>query len=1133
LHVRHEHAARIARWRHVTASDSLHGCGHLHGEHLYHRVERVQEIRNHSELGGITVVRLDTEELASPSQVFPYCRYYFNFVPAEAKDPAERARSSRARRLATAFGGGRTHVENAFQPMSGGGGAHSLLNLDVPTQLSNLGYNWNYDASSPKDPQFKYTLPGGIGFARLYKPYLRAHVSLTVNFTSHMKTVSQPPHVKIVAELKGNGEFNLQIATAANFNKEKSAGVLQNVLSLIKLPGNSTHSNGSASVSPLKFYFGPVPLTITPGFSCELKAYHIGLLKGSLKVGLASNIKMQGLMNFDSDTGLLTNVSGHADHINFTAPTWMLFTQHFELGVMLQPTFYIKGGFGDMKNMEMGFSVRPYINVSILQENAAQLGGDTSPTEELAIFPWRIVGLPAGGNYAVAVRANDQNKTTSLKYSTGVVEFNDDVGDFGFGTISQTTLLTVPIEVSILEAGQESPVAVGHAVCSSVVGGICKPSPVTAQMQVNGRAVYVHLTVVWSQNALGILMSKINSVALRFPTVSLSQALTQQLAGQQAMDFLELRVTRNGRTYSVPIERKANSSGLKSRVIYDLGPCFLDSWKSTNEAQGTTQGHVRPRLELLAKGSVVGTGTMPPVSWDNPVTLSAHSQLASNIRSNLKTIPVVVPLYPPSGGTAIVGSGEIEINVLPAQLAAFWVYPYQAETFVVGRRYTFHWTLVNGKAGKAVNFTLTAMAVGQDGSLTPTTWQVSVLAGCSLNASVPVKRYDGGVPSCIFSYKLAIPSSLADKQIVMVASWLGASLSSPHWMVSTPVRFTSGRRLNSGSWGIQSKGAVNHTGYGPKVKAKLQKLASHCSAQPLKYRVNAGMNFVEYAKNVVLPMKGVMPDWKSKPKPLLKRFGQGKDGGQLKDILPKILCSGGICEGMMPGCDRTKNGSNPLLIKQVNVQLSRFFRWKKHLGPKMRHAIAYGLALAPSAISMQQGSGRRLRAEAAGEPARRDAAGPEEEGRFLVEEDDSGDEELAGAEFDAFAFRIGEPMDYELTQALLDQLLSRGAFRGVSDGREASRGPVEITGLRLAELPGAGPAAPQVLYEAPGGLSSAGRRRGSLSVLQRHRCLAAATLVACLALLAASLVMARAAVRRRGYTLVGPPNVAGDARWFA
>merc|ERR1719253_670757 len=120
------------------------------------------------------------------------------------------------------------------------------------------------------------------------------------------------------------------------------------------------------------------------------------------------------------------------------------------------------------------------------------------------------------------------------------------------------------------------------------------------------------------------------------------------------------------------------------------------------------------------------------------------------------------------------------------------------------------------------------------------------------------------------------------------------------------------------------------------------------------------MYFREIMKNVVLPFgspsgssPGAMveePDWKSDAKPVFQLGSQ--HGEKLKSILPKIACTGGACDGMMPTCQTEK--VNPIDIKQIVFRTSRTFKWRDNnaVSPQLRHSVAYGLAVMPEAVEL-------------------------------------------------------------------------------------------------------------------------------------------------------------------------------------
>lgn len=55
--------------------------------------------------------------------------------------------------------------------------------------------------------------------------------------------------------------------------------------------------------------------------------------------------------------------------------------------------------------------------------------------------------------------------------------------------------------------------------------------------------------------------------------------------------------------------------------------------------------------------------------------------------------------------------------------------------------------------------------------------------------------------------------------------------------------------------------------------------------------------------------------------------------------------------------------------------------------------------------------------------------------------------------FDQFTVTVVQPMDYELTEDFLRRHWMRGAFRGITDGRDHTHGPIEITDFYLKDPP--------------------------------------------------------------------------------
>jgi len=630
------------------------------------------------------------------------------------------------------------------------------------------------------------------------------------------------------------------------------------------------------------------------------------------------------------------------------------------MGVMLEPELWFAGGFGSSQNMKLGFGLRPYFNISIEEEGAT--GGlaveDTSETQELVIYPFRCSGLPRGKNYMLQVTSNGMTKNSTMQMSTGVIEYIADAENFSFGVISENRFLDSPIEVSILEEGKTAPVATGSAKCKSLVNGVCSPSPTTVIMKVDGKTVAVELSIIWQANPLNLLKSKIKDIIISWPAFSVTPAITAKLNSPSALASAELVLNLNGRSLNCPLLAKGNSTSmLRSNTVYEMGPSYMDVWTSTgaNSADSTIP---TATLDLVISGNVIASGTLPPISWDQASTISKN--WASTFNVAVQQIPVMVPLWDNEDKGKQLAMGEVSLNVLPATNAALWIVPYEASNFVQGTTYTFSWTKHGGsKPGVEEDFVMHTMQVSNDGVLTPTEFQKSLKLSCTDSSTGALPAYVGGVTPCVFETSFTVPSKLVGKKIVLKVTWIGKK-GHTHILISPPIQFvSSGRRLknvNADQWGVTSKGSTTSNTFGPKVKQKLQKLAAHCNAAPLKYGIGAGMNFVQHMRNIILPMAMPMmggmseaPKFDSKPQPIF-RLGTGEGGTELSKILPKSLCAGGVCEGMMPGCRKTK--VNPISIPQIVVKLSRRFKWKEHVGPKMRRAIAYGLALLPSAIDV-------------------------------------------------------------------------------------------------------------------------------------------------------------------------------------
>jgi len=1012
-------------WKHITASRERHGCEHLEYS-LYHRILNVPEATNTNSRPGKTHLTFSTEELPDVTHIFPHMIMSFGANPRAVKDEELKAghevehwrdeEAEESRRLSSAinteYTGGHVDWTGSLQPDSNAD-HNSMFNFAGP-ELSKLSWNWDYEANTTRNPQFKYLFPGGVGWMRLYKPYLQADIRVNMTFQSHMESITDPPQVAVDSVIKGFAKFKTDVATAVNFKTDKSAAVLDNLMNMLPLEGleNITNQNGEF-MKPLRLHVAGTPVMVQPGFSCQLKGYHIGLLKGTMRVGFSGTVLLDGLIKFDTRFGVMNNITAKALDMSFTPPTWMLFTNKFEMGMMFAPTVWIRGDYGDLKNMEAGVAVRPFFNVSIIQKNAV-LGGDM--LQEVAIYPWRAVGLPQGKAYSIRISANGERKTTTCHFSTGIVEWADRVEDFHFGALRKNDFLNSSIFIEILEDGREPAVAAGHFKCPAVSNGECNPSPTVVELEVGDKKVSVQMSILWTEDALNVLQNKVRSMSVHFPSVSIqSPTLTQTLADPAEQMVTQLAFTRNGHQFVVPLIPKMKSGQfMESAVVLELGPLFVDAWKSNSLFRplnfSATKGSIEhdvscPFIEFMLLEKKVAAGYVPQIPWDQAGADVKHDSIdimSDDLSKQVTPIQVMTPIYQ---NGMMAGSVQMEIDVMPAGMSAFWIFPYQTQDLQAGGNYEYLWTTVGASPGTTYPFTLTTQIVHPDGTLTPTSWQKSVKVACKERPEVEVYRYHSGDNLCIFGANVVMPSEFNDKRTAITALWVDANMM-PHEMVAEPVTFStaasaaaaeaegtntvpgqqSGRFLsdnddsnsngqssnganNNGKssvvardgslFGFESKGATDSDEFGSKVHEKLDKLKAQCSTQDLSYAFGGGVNMVEHMKNaapVVLGMSNSDPGsgstWSSEPLTLFRIGSDPAHAEKLKKLLPESVCAGGACEGMMPGCQKTR--VNPIFVKQIVFEYSRSFKWQDNMGPKVRHIIAYGLALLPAAIQISE-----------------------------------------------------------------------------------------------------------------------------------------------------------------------------------
>eukprot|EP00928_Gymnodinium_smaydae_P035552 TRINITY_DN24_c0_g1_i1.p1 TRINITY_DN24_c0_g1~~TRINITY_DN24_c0_g1_i1.p1 ORF type:complete len:1552 (+),score=400.81 TRINITY_DN24_c0_g1_i1:98-4657(+) len=961
LRVPGNQASNVQKWKHVVASDTIHNCEHLPGQHLYHAIENVENVRKTSD-GSIVV--LTTKDLPSPSHIFHNLDYSVRYVPAETKDPEELARDleeyrERRRRLTfemhsspsmpsftssfsgsgmgssdpfgSGFGGGDEHllprdggddfdsafpdpqlatgdtqISNTFTPTMEQ--VDGMLDLSSPKEVSKLHWNWNYDADCTDNPEFEFRFPGGEGWIRFYKPYVKAQVRIGLNFTSELGELGSTPHEKVTGEMDGYADMRLDIATAVDFTEDAKMSPLNR----LQLPfiGKATQY-----VRPIRFFLANTPIKVDPGFSCHLNAYHVGRLEGSLRVSLDMKLTLKGKMTFDTVNGLSTNFSAKARDVKFTPPTWMVFTKHFELGAVLEPEIWLKGGMGTKRDMKMGWGFRPYVNVSIMEKGyEARRSSNVGPTPDVVqtqqafgqagakafiVYPYRVVGLPSNQKYAVRITVASKERSSAVHLSTnGVLDYDDDVAHFLFEDMSEEDVLSSPIQVDILQYPQMTVVGSGQASCSSISENECQPgpdSPIEVPIMVGSNKVDVLLSTAYMADPKSYLTKKVRGVSFN---VTELKDFTPELQKQiLAAKSVELRVSRNGRVYILPMVKASTSTDsnvvLRSDGVYNMGLRFLDAFK-VQQLQNEPSTVPKPSAALYVDGQEVGTSPLPPVKWSSPKSESDTSNMnplmammggsammdAMTVADSLygggittQHMPVDLAMETP-GTTSVAFTGALEFRASDPEEAAYWIYPFEATTLVPGSTKQLHWTIHTPAGmfsglfggGKKVNFELIALEAGSDGSLTQLDWKEQFPAGCAPNFDVSVHTYTGEETPCMFSYDLKVPSDFSGKTVFLEVGWFDPH-GEKHRMLSSAVTVAS-RRLGEANapltprqlqaatnpWSLQQSSAGTHRlgwqnsngvssqqDFQNHMQAKAAQGVAACDQNPLEYSVGFGV----------------------------------------------------------------------------------------------------------------------------------------------------------------------------------------------------------------------------------------------------------------------------------------------------
>jgi len=123
----------------------------------------------------------------------------------------------------------------------------------------------------------------------------------------------------------------------------------------------------------------------------------------------------------------------------------------------------------------------------------------------------------------------------------------------------------------------------------------------------------------------------------------------------------------------------------------------------------------------------------------------------------------------------------------------------------------------------------------------------------------------------------------------------------------------------------------------------------------------------------------------------------------------------------------------PSKLLQLHFEFTRAFDWSAESMEGVRNVMAYGLAVLPEALDI-------IKADEAGDTE------TSETRRLSYDQQQFS----APPRSKRFVVKLKQPLPYNIDADVLQLLLRKGAWRGLSDGHEATEGPVRISKVMLA-----------------------------------------------------------------------------------
>jgi hypothetical protein len=1024
----------------IVASSFVHQCGHLGRYHMYHRVKEVRDI-SRTGIGSPAAaslplrVTLATNELPSLAHALPSVSFNFSYMPAEALDPSpfplmrtnfgqtdpdfeahnparSRQRHNRdtdSRRLqAFGTGGGAQFglppggfppsAFSAYHPSAVGNGLETmdkLLTL-IPKQMSNFGWNWNFFMNDTEEPEFNYTLPGIDGYMKLKQPYVKVHAGIYLNFSSHFKSIREAPKVAWKAGVDAHGVVSGRMLT----DIKSTSKITEDPFHLFQLP--LLEELGDIMwFEKIDFSVGAMPLAVQPGFQFKAEMYHTGLIDGTVQLGGKTNFVVKPEIRFDSELGFFSGIKADFKDTDLYPPLWIVATNHFEMGVALEPQFWLGGQFGTIENSKAGFELRPYLNMTIKRDGADLVGKDT---KTLIAYPFRIMGLPNRFNkkYKAKISANGVDHETSPELNWGQVSFHDHISKFDCGAMPQDAMLTDAIKVTLIEVDDSSgkdverKLGTSDVQCTTMLNGQCQPSPSTVQFEIGGANAYIEMAVLWEDNPIPWFASRIRAVALSFPKVSLREVALQKAvpslsSASGPTDKFTLKITHAGRSYASEIK---GPSKLGSQVLFegtqtlDLGPTFLENWMPCH-VQGCESG----QLELFYGTHRIAWRNLPEIPWNSitdsypdsgstdvdklfdrdtekekkeslvqkTVTTAVMQAVTDVAVSTAQTASLVTQKIPLS--VALTADGKpgppVAIVSMSASVAdpshgSFFLKPEHAAKASVGHPYTFDFTVANVNDDVDYSFRYSALKMVPAASVDKHAAVKSATVGGQIlkevegsHKAVTARCQRNSIPGinlrkppCSFAYDLELSrgSYAMNDYIVLMVKWMEGN--QEHIIYSPPLEIashSSGRRL------------FTEEDWNQRLASRKQT----CEQKDLNFRVGFGMMTRAKLED---DMSGIFPMIGQKRPQISTGFQKLAEddlvNSKADKLLPDNLCNEGVCSGRMPGC--TEANFEMMHFPELLFNFNRDFLYED-LGEgtdSLKEVLAYAFSTLPEAVEM-------------------------------------------------------------------------------------------------------------------------------------------------------------------------------------